>query len=205
SRGKAGRSLSPRRKDYALDYLTAMQDDLPLANALSFIDDIYESYQKDPQSVDASWRKLFEFTPTHGGNGTVAPPIAAAEGLVPAEDPGFRAKVWALINAFRHRGHFEANLDPLGLLQKTPHPEIEPKAYGLNEPDMDRIVPGGYFNGPDAITLRELIRRARMTYCGAIGAEFMHISSPTRKAWLHRRMEEVLHQAPLDPATHPHL
>src|SRR5262249_27512330 len=114
---------------------------------------------------------------------------------------GFRAKVWALINAFRHRGHFEANLDPLGLLQKTPHPEIEPKAYGLNEPDMDRIVPGGYFNGPDAITLRELIRPARMTYCGAIGAEFMHISSPTRKAWLHRRMEKSLNQAQLDRAT----
>src|SRR5262249_55562820 len=163
-----------------------MQDDLPLATDLSFIDQIYETYRRDPAAVDPSWRRLFEYTPTRGSNGAgaAAAPIAL-EGLVTTQEPAFLAKVWALVNAYRARGHFEAKLDPLGLLQATPHPEIDPKAYGLTDADLDRIVPGGYFNGPDSLTLRELIRRARATYCGTIGVEFMHISSPTRKAWLH--------------------
>ena len=177
-----------------------MQDDIPLGTDLSFIDDIYETYRKDPQSVDASWRKLFEYTPIRPINGAAAQPIAL-EGLVTMTDPGFFAKVWALINAYRARGHFEANLDPLGLLQAAPHPEIDPKAYGLTEADMDKLVPGGYFNGPDSLSLREVIRRCRETYCGHIGVEFMHIISPTRKAWLHQRMEKTLNKPDIDRAT----
>ncbi len=178
-----------------------MQDDLPLATALSFIDQLYETYRRDPAAVDPSWRKLFEYTPTRGGNGAVAAVPIALEGLVTTQEPAFLAKVWALVNAYRARGHFEAQLDPLGLLQATPHPEIDPRAYGLTEADMDRVVPGGYFNGPDSLTLRELIRRARATYCGSIGVEFMHITSPTRKAWLHQRMEKTLNKPDLDRAT----
>jgi 2-oxoglutarate dehydrogenase E1 component len=177
-----------------------MQDDLPLATALSFLDEMYATYRRDPAAVDPSWRKLFDYTPTRGTNGTAAAPITL-EGIVTTQEPAFLAKVWALVNAFRARGHFEARLDPLGLLQATPHPEIDPRAYGLTDGDLDRIVPGGYFNGPENVSLRELIRRARATYCGTIGVEFMHISSPTRKAWLHQRMEKSLNKPNLDRAT----
>lgn len=35
-------------------------------------------------------------------------------------------------------GHFAASLDPLGLDQRPPNPELDPASYGFSEADMDR-------------------------------------------------------------------
>src|SRR6476646_630558 len=45
-------------------------DLLNLANNLPFVDEVYAKYLKDPASVDASWRRLFE------GNGAAVSEIA---------------------------------------------------------------------------------------------------------------------------------
>jgi 2-oxoglutarate dehydrogenase E1 component len=39
-----------------------------------------------------------------------------------------------LIRAYRIRGHLVADLDPLGMRDQTPHPELDPKSYGFTEP-----------------------------------------------------------------------
>ena len=45
-----------------------------------------------------------------------------------------------LIRAYRIRGHLVADLDPLGMRENTPHPELDPKSYGFTEADMDRPI-----------------------------------------------------------------
>jgi 2-oxoglutarate dehydrogenase E1 component len=45
-----------------------------------------------------------------------------------------------LIRAYRIRGHLVADLDPLGMRDQTPHPELDPKSYGFTEADMDRPI-----------------------------------------------------------------
>jgi 2-oxoglutarate dehydrogenase E1 component len=72
-------------------------------------------------------------------------------------------QVW---NAFRRWGYLEAKLDPLGhWLPPLSHPELR-------------------LHGPAA-------ERARQVYCGSVGAEFMHIPDPERRAWIADQMESA--------------
>ncbi|MCZ8133450.1 MAG: 2-oxoglutarate dehydrogenase E1 component, partial [Rhodobacteraceae bacterium] len=45
-----------------------------------------------------------------------------------------------IIRAYRIRGHLVADLDPLGMRETTPHPELDPASYGFTEADMDRPI-----------------------------------------------------------------
>jgi 2-oxoglutarate dehydrogenase E1 component len=191
-----------------------MQDDpLFLAANLAFVDDIYAQFARDPSLVDESWRRFFENgalpaaapptagTPASRGNGATAGPALVAPSTVPVADQLFLARAWALVNAYRSRGHLEAELDPLGILKGVPHPELNPRTYGFDQDHLERVVPGGIFHGAADVPLAEIIRRCRETYCSTIGVEFMHISSPGRKRWLTERMEPTRNQPTLDRQT----
>src|SRR6185312_15172211 len=90
---------------------------------VSFIDDLYQNYKKDPASVDLSWQKFFEgfeFSKNYAegngktngnGNGhTVAAAISAslASGNVDKE-----IKVRYLIHAYRTRAHLKSKTNPV--------------------------------------------------------------------------------------------
>ena len=94
-----------------------------------------------------------------------------------------------LIRSYRVRGHLEAQLDPLGLQQPKPHPELDPRTYGFTEADMDRPIFLDMVLGKETATLREILAICRASYCGPIGVEFMHIQDPEQKAWIQSRME----------------
>ena len=47
-------------------------------------------------------------------------------------------------------------------------------------------------------TLRDIIAHLESTYCGSIGAEYMHIQDRERRRWLQQRMEPVQNQPPFD-------
>jgi 2-oxoglutarate dehydrogenase E1 component len=106
-------------------------------------------------------------------------------------DPGAAraGSVWPLVNAYRVRGHFAAKLDPLGLIQRPPTIELDPATYGFTDADLDREYPTGGLYGLERGTLRDIVAKLRSIYCGHIGLEFMHISTPVKKAWLAERME----------------
>ncbi len=101
------------------------------------------------------------------------------------------AGVIQMINAYRVRGHLIADLDPLGA-EPSRHAELDPEAYGLTIWDLDREFFAGTLGestGKGQSTLREILETLRATYCGKIGAEYMHIQLPERKRWLQQRME----------------
>ena len=187
-----------------------MQNDvLFLASNLAFVDEIYAQYRGNPNAVDPTWRAFFEngalpaaARPTNGAAAATPQVDTSASPLYLAQtDAMFLAKVWALVNAYRSRGHLEADLDPLNLVHRMPHPELSPATYGFTEADMAREVPAGIVHGAGGVPLREVIRRCRATYCRAVGVEFMHISAPTRKRWLSERMETSLNEAKLERET----
>ncbi|MBV9087224.1 MAG: 2-oxoglutarate dehydrogenase E1 component, partial [Acidobacteriaceae bacterium] len=68
-----------------------------------------------------------------------------------------------IFDAFRRWGYLEADLDPLGFLNLAESPDLR-------------------FDGPDADD-------ARRIYCGTIGVEFMHLTSPEQRDWIRERME----------------
>jgi 2-oxoglutarate dehydrogenase E1 component len=94
-----------------------------------------------------------------------------------------------LIRAYRARGHFHANLDPLGL--EPPHDEqdLDPSSYGFTDADYDRRIFLDRVLGLEFGTLREILAILRRTYCQTLGVEFMHISDPVQKAWMQERIE----------------
>ena len=48
-----------------------------------------------------------------------------------------------------------------------------------------------YFSKAENMTLREIVQALRETYCGTIGAEFMHCTDPAEKRWWQERLESI--------------
>ncbi len=96
-----------------------------------------------------------------------------------------------LIRAYRVNGHLIGNLDPLHLTPPRPHPELEPASYGFTPADLDHQIYIDNVLGLETASLRQIIEILRRTYCGSVGYEFMHISSPEQKQWIQERVEGV--------------
>src|SRR5690606_12041201 len=73
-------------------------------------------------------------------------------------------------------------------------PELDPTFYGLTEADLDQVysATNTYFTKADTMTMRDMLKALRDTYCRSVGAEFMHISAPAGKGWIQRRLESTL-------------
>src|SRR6202790_2642263 len=94
-----------------------------------------------------------------------------------------------LIRAYRARGHFHANLDPLGLEVPKNEEELDPRTYGFNDADLDRQIFLDKVLGLEFGTVRQIIGILRRTYCQTLGVEFLHISNGAQKGWIQERME----------------
>jgi len=102
------------------------------------------------------------------------------------------SRAFLLIRSYRIRGHLEADLDPLGLIKRELHRELDPATYGFGENDWERpILIFGSLGLGESASLRQIWDRLRKTYCGKIGVEYMHISDPDQKAWIQERIEHV--------------
>jgi 2-oxoglutarate dehydrogenase E1 component len=94
-----------------------------------------------------------------------------------------------IIRAYRIRGHLAADLDPLGMREPTPHPELDPKSYGFTEADMDRPIFIDNVLGLQIASMRQILDIVKRTYCGTFALQYMHISDPEQSAWLKERIE----------------
>ncbi|MCZ7593994.1 MAG: 2-oxoglutarate dehydrogenase E1 component [Hyphomicrobium sp.] len=94
-----------------------------------------------------------------------------------------------LIRAYRVMGHLAADLDPLGLADRKVHRELKPETYGFTEADLDRPIFIDRVLGLETATMRQILRIVRRTYCRHIGVQYMHITSPSQKAWIQDRIE----------------
>jgi 2-oxoglutarate dehydrogenase E1 component len=179
------------------------------ANA-AYVEELYESYLEDPQSVSDAWRQTFDNLPKVEGvelesNHTsvkdqfrklAALGPMARMSSVPVEGPSAsdsrQVKVLQLINAYRFRGHQHANLDPLGLWQQPRVRDLELSHHSLSEDDFDSVFNvGSYAIGKESMSLGELFKSLNRTYCGSIGAEYMHITDTDQKRWLQQKIESV--------------
>ncbi len=94
-----------------------------------------------------------------------------------------------LIRAYRIRGHLAADLDPLGLQEPVPHPELDPKTYGFTQSDWDRPIFIDNVLGLQIASIRQILDLVKRTYCGTFALQYMHISDPEQASWLKERIE----------------
>ncbi|MCJ7839043.1 MAG: thiamine pyrophosphate-dependent enzyme, partial [Burkholderiales bacterium] len=177
-----------------------------------YIEDLYESYLDNPGSVPEQWRAYFDQMQLVAGPGKGAEdrdvahaPIIdafakrAKQGtLRPAATQSdltiARKQVYVqqLIAAYRFLGSRWAQLDPLKRQERPQIPELEPAFYDLAETDMDmQFDAASLYFGQERMTLREIMKGLRETYCGSVGVEYMHISDPAQKRWVQQRLESI--------------
>ena len=94
-----------------------------------------------------------------------------------------------LVRAYRIIGHLEADLDPLKITPRQPHPQLDPAFYGFRDAEMDKPIFIDGVMGMESATPRQITDLLQRTYCGRIGYEFMHINDAEQKDWLQRRIE----------------
>jgi 2-oxoglutarate dehydrogenase E1 component len=179
------------------------------ANA-AYIEELYESYLDNSQSVSTEWRDIFQQLPKIEGADVEYRHSEIRDEfkelaqqtqktvVVSGGSDAKQVKVLQLINAFRFRGHQNANLDPLGLWQRDKVRDLQLSHHELSENDFDReFKVGSLAIGQDTMKLGELYKTLKTTYCGSIGAEYMHITSTDEKRWVQQRLESVQSQAVL--------
>ncbi|MFA0070911.1 2-oxoglutarate dehydrogenase E1 component, partial [Vibrio breoganii] len=57
---------------------------------------------------------------------------------------------------------------------------------------------GSYAIGQETMVLRDLYKSLKQTYCGSIGAEYMHMTNTEQKRWIQQRLESVSGQPSFD-------
>jgi 2-oxoglutarate dehydrogenase E1 component len=176
----------------------------------AYVEEMYEAYLDNPGSVPDNWRAYFDalqnVPAVDGSNARDVPHAPVVESFAQrakANAFGNRASssdlavarkqvhVQSLIAAYRFLGSRWADLDPLKRTERPKIPELEPAFYDLTESDMDIVfsATNTYFTTAEQMTLREIVQALRDTYCGTIGAEFMHVTDPREKRWWQQRLE----------------
>jgi len=149
-----------------------------------YIDGLYRSWLNDPASVETDWQAFFrgfDFALTSAnGNGSTA--SAEASPVQLQKEFG----VIGLIHGYRDRGHTLSTTNPIKP-RKNRKPRLDLADYGLSEADLDEKFSAGFEIGMPGATLRQIVERLHMLYCGNIGFESTHVFDKERRQWLREK------------------
>lgn len=149
-----------------------------------YVEEMYERYLDDPDSVSVRWRIYFDQLQTGHA------PLAAQAGK--AVNVSKIAGVLQLIDAYRTNGVLRANTDPLKLNITRPYdtPDLDPSYHGLTDADMGMEVDTSttYFNA-STMVLSELMSALEQAYCGTLAVEYMYIRDVSIRDWWAKRIE----------------
>jgi 2-oxoglutarate dehydrogenase E1 component len=144
------------------------------------IDQLYQQFLKDPDSLDHSWRTFFS-----GFDFARRYHTEAEQGNVQL-DKEFR--VLNLIDAYRKRGHLFTKTNPVRSRRQY-FPTLDLENHHLSASDLDTKFHAGTEIGIGDAPLREIVSHMHHTYCQSIGAEYMFIRDPVKTEWLQNRLE----------------
>ncbi len=166
------------------------------------MDENYDSWCRDPSSVDPLWAAFFEGFTLGCSRENASPSTTSASSLT---DPSWQTRVDSLVYAYRSLGHSIADLDPLGLPRSFPSgdsPPLSLEALGFSENDLDRPASSRFYKEGKTAPLRQIIHELELAYCGTLAAEFVHIQNPKLRSWVRDRMESRSHARRHDPLLH---
>lgn len=166
-----------------------------LGNAdVSAVDELYQQYLNNPESVEEGWHKFFagfdfaikNYEQESAANGSSA---------VFDSDINFSKefKVLNLINGYRTRGHLFTKTNPVRERRKyTPTLAIE--NFGLSQDDLSKKFKAATEIGLKEATLQEIIDHLEITYCNSIGVEYRYMRKPDKVKWLQEKLESNKNQ-----------
>jgi 2-oxoglutarate dehydrogenase E1 component len=178
---------------------------------LVYVEELYDSYLADPNSISEEWRSYFDQLPRVDGHAQKDVPHSTIReqflhlsknklinqnlntpASATSEHDRKQVMVLQLINAYRIRGHQVAKLDPLSLMERSEVPDIELEYHGLSAADLDtEFQTGSLAFGAEILSLKEIVSGLKSTYCASLGAEYMHIVNTEIRTWFQERIESV--------------
>jgi 2-oxoglutarate dehydrogenase E1 component len=157
------------------------------------IDENYQRWQSQPESVDSEWRAFFEgfALANEGRNGDLDNTTALS-----TDAQAFarkQSRFTGAIYGYRAIGHTQARFNPL--IENPPkNPRLDLLRLGFSEQELDQKFDTGNYCGSSQMSVRELIERLNRTYCGSIGVEYLHIQETSKRRFLQAMMEPTQNQ-----------
>ncbi|MDE5418956.1 2-oxoglutarate dehydrogenase E1 component [Labilibaculum sp. DW002] len=154
---------------------------------IEFIDELYQSYKNDPESVEESWRQFFQgfdFASTKF-------PVKQESTIdkIPASNSMNKEfNVMNLIQAYRQRGHLFTKTNPVRTRRKY-FPTLDIENFNLSDADLETVFHAGTELGIGASKLKDIVAHLQETYCKSIGAEYVFVRHPQMLRWLQNKME----------------
>ncbi len=177
----------------------------------AYLEQLYESFLEDPNSIDEVWRERFETLPAVNGTAKDVSHAAikasfrqlakqkqnrmshAASAIVGggSAQGEKQARILQFIDSYRFLGHLQATLDPLGMTELTQVDELRQAHYGLTEQDADTTFHTGTLtiDGANSAPLKNIVEHLKRLYCGNVGVEYMHITEAAERNWIMQRVE----------------
>jgi 2-oxoglutarate dehydrogenase E1 component len=146
------------------------------------IEELFQQYLKDQNSVEADWRRFFdgfEFARKNYEDAGEIPSNVKKE-----------FDVISLINAYRSRGHLFTQTNPVRERRKY-SPTLDIENFGLSQSDLETVFQAGTQLGLGSAKLKDIVAHLQQTYCQSIGAEYMYIRTPEIIQWLQDKMEKT--------------
>ena len=153
-----------------------------ISNAdINFIDNLYQTYQQDPSSLDNSWQKFFQGfdfgKQSHHENG---------KSLI-QQNPK-EIQVRNLIYAHRSRAHLKSDTNPVRDRRRHTT-RLMLDDFGISESDFQMEVEVGAEIGLGKTNIKSIIDRLAQIYLGHIGYEYNHIRNSDIFEWFKKKVE----------------
>ena len=152
----------------------------------AYVTELYERFERDPNSVDVATREFFERWPAPPGSEDRADLTSEVSPVMGRfEVSGGFEKVVAAVNlaeSIRKFGHLDAHLDPLGS-SPIGDPSLRPETHGITEGDL-RAMPASIIGGEIAqgkSSAWQVIEALRKVYCSTRGYDYAHLRSPEER------------------------
>jgi 2-oxoglutarate dehydrogenase E1 component len=165
----------------------------------AYIESLYNDFIKDPNTVDADYRKFFEgfdFAVTQGLNGASTNKsngIAVTPSTVTttAANLDKEFNVFRLIEAYRKRGHLAAKTNPIRE-RKDRGANLDLKYFSLTDADLTTTFEAGKFCGLGNVSLQNIITHLKKCYTESIGVEISSLNKENRIDWLTYEIEQTI-------------
>ena len=172
------------------------------AGHAAYLETLYEIYLTTPENLSKEWSDFFSNLPSEQDrNGEISHQSVINEfknlsrGAVSAKEEidERQGKVIRLIQSYRNRGHQEATLDPLDMMDRNPIEDLKIEFHGLSEADLDTEFYTDTFNsGSKKSSLKNILDDLRRIYCGNIGIEYNYIMNSNERRWFQKKFESKI-------------
>jgi 2-oxoglutarate dehydrogenase E1 component len=154
---------------------------------IEYIDELYQSYKNDPESVEESWKQFFQGFDFASTKFPVKE--TAVSNNIPVSDSMSKEfNVMNLIQAYRQRGHLFTKTNPVRTRRKY-FPTLDIENFDLTESNLENVFHAGTEIGLGAVKLKDIVSHLQETYCKSIGAEYVFVRHPQMLRWLQKKME----------------